>query len=235
MKAYRIKEQIHRQAAGAETIDALAHDLRTPMCCVAGAAQLALLASSQGKMVDEQLHQILTAVNAMDAMLETVCGRGSEAPCTAARLEQSVRSIMGMRAQRRQQLLSVNLNALEGAQLPEGDALERVVLNLVSNAVKYTPEGGSICVMGLMDGNSAEITVSDNGMGMKRDFMRRMFVPYQRAKESEHLPGKGLGLPIVRRLVQGMNGTIRVRSAWGKGTAVTVCIPVKENMRPIMQ
>lgn len=235
MKAYKIRTGVLMQAAGAETLDTLAHDLRTPMSCVSGAAQMALTANSQGKAVEEQLRQILAAVASMDAMLTHMCGHSAGKACTAAQIGQTLQNVMGQKAARKGQMLGVNLSALDGVELPAGDTLARVLLNLVSNAVKYTQENGKICVSAQRAEDCAVITVADNGMGMKREFMRRMFVPYERAKESGHLPGNGLGLPIVRRLVREMGGTISVRSAWGKGTVFTVRIPLPESSQHIVQ
>lgn len=235
MKVYRIRTGMLMQAAGSETLDMLAHDLRTPMSCVSGAAQMALTANGQGKAVEEQLHRILAAVASMDAMLTHMCGRSTGKVCTAMQIGQALQSVMGQRATRKRQKLSVDLSAIEGINLPGGDALARVLLNLVSNAIKYTQENGQICVSARNEHDCAVITVADNGMGMKREFMRRMFVPYERAKESEHLPGNGLGLPIVRRLVREMGGRISVRSAWGKGTVFTVRIPLQESSQHIVQ
>jgi len=235
MKAYRIRTGMLMQAAGTETLDTLAHDLRTPMSCVSGAAQIALTANSQGKGVEEQLRQILAAVASMDAMLTRMCGHSTGKSCTAVQIGQALQGVMGQKAMRKRQKLSVDLSAIEGMNLPDGDALERVLLNLVSNAIKYTQENGRICVSARREENCAVITVADNGMGMKREFMRRMFVPYERAKESEHLPGHGLGLPIVRRLVREIGGRISVRSAWGKGTVFIVRIPLPESSQYTVQ
>ena len=227
MKKYRIREGALMQAAGAETLDALAHDLRTPMCCVSGAAQMALAASRQGKRVDEQMQQILLAVEAMDRMLSQMCVPHPDHACTVDQLEEELRTVMGQRARSRGQKMTVDLSALRDLIPHEKTArLSRVLLNLTSNAIKYTQEGGEICVSGYAADGCACIVVRDNGMGMKREFIRRAFVPYERAKESAHLPGKGLGLSIVRRLVREIGGTISVRSAWGKGTAFCIRLPL---------
>ena len=100
MKAYRKKEGALMHVSGGRMMDMLAHDLRTPMCCVSGAAQMALAASRQGKDVDEQVAQILQAVETMDRMLAQMCSARRETTFTAVQLEQELRAVMQQRAQR---------------------------------------------------------------------------------------------------------------------------------------
>ncbi len=230
MKTYRIKQMRLAQAAGGETLEQIAHDLRSPMCCVVGAAQTALLESHRGHAVDVQLTQILSAVEAMNRMLDNLCGSGHTSGRTLHQIQEAVLVVMGPRAAQKKQRLTVDLSALEEVRWKEDAALERVLLNLTGNAVKYTPEGGAIRVTACEEMGRAVLRVSDNGIGMTRDFQQRMYIPFERAQESAHLPGKGLGLSIVRRLVHGMGGTIGVRSALGQGTTFTVRIPIGPTM-----
>lgn len=219
-----------------ERLAAFAHDLRTPMCAVSGAAQIALSAQ-EGADVSAQLEQILVAVRTMDRMLERLTGAqadGEESAFTGDMLGREILAMTGGQASHKGIALSVDLCALGGqAFFADYGALSRVLINLVSNAVKYTPAGGTVCVRAPAPawswGGEARLTfiVSDDGMGMKPEFMRRMYAPFARAKESAHLPGKGLGLAIVRQMVQQMGGTIGVRSEWGRGTAFTVKVPVR--------
>lgn len=226
MKVYRIRQDAIGRMESGEIMEELAHDLRSPMSCVLGAAQLALTASRQGKTVDEQLNQILCAVEAMDRMLEGMC-RMRCTGRTAGQMAAALEAVMRPRAAAKAQRLSIDLRALEGAVLPENAAaLERVLMNLISNAVKYTPAGGSISVTGAPEDGNAVFRVQDNGMGMKADFLRQAFAPFARAGESAHLPGKGLGLSIVRRLVRQLGGTVSVKSAWGKGSCFIVRVPL---------
>ena len=214
-----------------ERLAAFAHDMRTPMCAVSGAAR-------EGTDVSEQLEQILLAVRTMDRMLEMLTSAqadGETRAFTGDMLRRELLAMAGMQAARKGIMLSVDLCAL-GEYAADYGALCRILTNLVSNAVKYTPPGGMVCVRAAEETvhrpwsgeTRLALTVSDNGMGMKPEFMRRMYAPFSRAKESEHLPGKGLGLAITRELVRRMGGTISVRSEWGKGTAFTVRVPVRK-------
>lgn len=232
MKIYA-KKAILGECGAQESLHTLAHDLRTPMCCVVGAAQLALLAAKEGKNVDMQLQQILQAVGAMDDVLRTACAAQETVLFSAKQLERELRAVILPRAQEKRQQLRINLRGLYGIQDGlDGAAVTRVLLNLLSNAVKYTQEGGEIALLGRIkpgmrpgQARRAVFVVRDNGMGMKPEFTERLFEPGVRAQESAYLPGRGMGLSIARRLVQQMGGTIGVRSQWGEGTTFTVSVP----------
>lgn len=219
-------------------LDAFAHDMRTPMCCVQGAAQMALAAGRQGRDVSEQLEQILLAVRAMDRMLSGFT-HAAEDCRTAESLLKEISALAGAQASRKGVCLSVDLTALSGVNLRLPDALGRVLMNLTGNAVKYTPPGGMVCVRASLESayrpwgsvQRAVFVVSDTGTGMKPEFIRRMYAPFARAQETADQPGRGLGLTIVRALVRQLGGSIAVRSAWGRGTVFTVRVPVQEAKR----
>ena len=211
----------------------LAHDLRTSMACVSGAAQLALAAAEQGRAAEAQLRQILLAVGTMDRLLERHCGEKREGGgFSPERLEEELRALLEGRAQEKRQQLVIDFSRLKGRVLRADDAaLSRVLVNLAGNAVKYTGCGGRIVLRGTLCGDvkapQLVFDVEDNGMGMRAAFLRRAFEPFARAREAEDMEGSGLGLAIARRLVQGMNGEIRVRSEWGKGSVFTVIVPLR--------
>ena len=225
MKTYPVKEARMPQQ---ETLRMLAHDLRTPMSSVMGAAQLAMLAQAQGKPVDDQLRQIMGAVAAMDRMLAQMCD-GENGGVTAKALESELRTMIAPRAAVKRQRLSIDLTALGDRMLPlDCGKVCRVLSNLLVNAVKFTPADGDVSLRADLRGASGCVTffVSDSGMGMKPAFQREMYAPQARAKESAHLPGQGLGLSIVQRLVGEMGGTVAAQSEWGRGTTFAVTLPL---------
>lgn len=208
---------------------ALAHDLRTPMCIAAGAAQMALDAG--GKDVSLQLRQILQAVGAMDRMLSMMSDPLQQAHCcvfTGKMLSEELLALTADRARGKAQRLSIDLSELDELTL-EADyaALCRLLTNLLGNAVKYTQDGGEITLRAQLERGRVRFIVADNGMGMTRAFMRRMFLPFARAKEATQMPGSGLGLSIAKEMAARLHAVIRVRSEPGKGTAFTVAVPVR--------
>jgi two-component system phosphate regulon sensor histidine kinase PhoR len=111
--------------------------------------------------------------------------------------------------------------------LADDDALAQVLDNLVDNAVKYTQPGGEIRVSWSRVGAQVELEVHDSGPGIPERDLPRIFERFYRVDKarSRELGGTGLGLAIAKHLVQGMNGSIRVRSQVGRGTAFTIVLP----------
>jgi len=107
------------------------------------------------------------------------------------------------------------------AVLADPDALDRVVKNLVSNAIKYSPPGSTVRVSARGAERAVDVTVADEGRGIPADALPRLFEPYYRAPGSEGARGTGLGLAVVKALVEAQGGAVRVASAPGAGTRVT--------------
>jgi signal transduction histidine kinase len=109
------------------------------------------------------------------------------------------------------------------------DRLRQVLTNLVTNAVKYSPEGGSINVRCRERGSqSIAIEVTDHGLGIPQDQMGRLFAKFARIRTDEHMKisGTGLGLYICRLIVEGHGGQIWVESEVGKGSTFGVVLPI---------
>jgi signal transduction histidine kinase len=116
-----------------------------------------------------------------------------------------------------------------GARSVQGDArrLTQVVDNLISNAVKFTDEGGTVTVSVDADGESVRLVVADTGIGVPTDEQDRVFSRFFRSSNATRnaIPGTGLGLAISRALVEQHGGTIAFASREGEGTSVTVLLP----------
>jgi signal transduction histidine kinase len=112
-----------------------------------------------------------------------------------------------------------------------GDAfrLRQLADNLVGNALKYTRPGGSVDVSVRRDGSMVELVVADTGIGIAESDLPRIFEPYFRSETAVEsgIPGTGLGLGIVRTIVEAHGGTIHIDSALGVGTTVTTRIPAE--------
>lgn len=109
------------------------------------------------------------------------------------------------------------------------DAIERVIINIVSNSIKYTPDGGIITVYVGSINSNAYFKVVDNGIGIPSKDLDRIFERFYRVDKarSRKAGGTGLGLSIVKEMVEGNNGTIDIRSKVNKGTEVIVTLPTK--------
>lgn len=112
--------------------------------------------------------------------------------------------------------------------LGDRDMVERVVLNLLNNAVKFTPDGGSIAVSLVVDGDRAEVSVADTGIGVPAQEQGQLFTRFFRSTlaQKQAIPGSGLGLSITRAIVEQHGGRVEVESREGEGTTFRVHLPV---------
>jgi len=123
--------------------------------------------------------------------------------------------------------------ALKKADLPlinaDGRSMEEVFSNLITNAINYTPEGGKITLEGKVTGDFLHIAVTDTGYGIPPDELPRIFDRFYRVKsdKTRNIVGTGLGLPIVKSIVQAHNGTIKAESKEGVGSTFSVRLPVR--------
>lgn len=134
-------------------------------------------------------------------------------------------------------MLSLNVETIDYDPVPvEGDSerLHQVILNLLTNAVKFTPEGGSIGVRLRLSGSTVSIEIADTGQGINPQFLPYVFERFRQADNSynRHIGGLGLGLAIVQHLVELHGGTVRAESeGQDKGCTFTVTLPVADDRR----
>ncbi|OYW71890.1 MAG: hypothetical protein B7Z37_26535 [Verrucomicrobia bacterium 12-59-8] len=121
------------------------------------------------------------------------------------------------------------------AVIVEGDQtrLKQVVVNLLDNAIKYTPRGGSISIQVFATNTKAHLEIQDNGEGIGEEALPHVFERFYRADKvrSREAGGAGLGLSIVRSIVMAHGGTVDITSAEGKGTTVIVELALPEKTR----
>ena len=119
--------------------------------------------------------------------------------------------------------------------LVHGDkaGIERVILNIISNSVKYTPEGGRIDIYVGYVHHDAYIKVKDSGIGIPKESLNKVFERFYRVDKarSRQIGGTGLGLPIAKEIIEQNNGSITLNSEINKGTEVTIRIPVKKEVK----
>lgn len=106
------------------------------------------------------------------------------------------------------------------------DLLALVWTNLLSNAMKFTPEGGRVTLHQTTDGEVIQVTVTDSGCGMTEETVEHIFDKFYQGDTSHSTEGNGLGLALVQRILELSDGTIAVKSQPGMGTTFTVCLPV---------
>lgn len=221
----------------------MSHDMRTPMNGILG-----LVALSKDETDMDELHKNLDQIelsshyllnlindtldiNKMEAgKLELHCK-----PCSGKTVYENVISNARIIAKDKNVNLVVNVQPAETDDWPtvmmDPAHLEQILINIISNAVKFTPPGGTVEVSMKRLAHSGKtlrdsIIVKDTGIGMHADFLPHLFEPFSQEGRVGVLreEGTGLGMPIVKQLVDLMGGTIKVRSAVGEGTEITITI-----------
>ncbi len=139
-----------------------------------------------------------------------------------------VLAIMGPRAAGKGVALSADLPLDLPPVLTDGDRLEQILINLLDNAVKFTPSAGRVTVAAAVQDRTVEIAVADTGVGIPSTDLPRITERFYRVDKarSRELGGTGLGLAIVKHLVQAHGGALRIESELGKGTTVRFTLPV---------
>ncbi len=212
-----------------------AHELRTPLTALKGEMEVALRAARSPEEYRRVLHSGLEEVEHLISLVEDLLlfsrSAGAPGPPPArVELEPLVLEALEAGARRAQGAgVTVRADALEpAAVLGDAGALRRALGNLVDNAVKYTPAGGKVELSLLAGEGQARMVVRDTGIGLDPADAARIFDPFVRldAARSRDAGGAGLGLALVRAIVDAHGGTITVDSTPGAGSRFTICLPL---------
>ena len=237
-------EQANAANAAKETfLSNMSHDIRTPMNAIVGMTALAKRYIDEKGRVIDALDKIETAsahlLNLINDVLDMSRINSGRLKLTneafsLSDLIHDVMIIIRPQMDSRKHSFQLHLGQMESESFL-GDSLRirQILVNILSNAAKYTPDGGQVdfTVAEENEGETCLLTFvcRDNGIGMSEEFLKRMFEPFERVNSStiSRIEGTGLGMSIVRRLVDAMGGQIGVDSTPGKGTEVRVDLPLK--------
>ncbi len=225
-----------------EFFSRMSHDMRTPLNAVLGCSDLARRSLSEGDLAktDQYLGQVSFAGRQLLALINDILELSRlEAGKNDLELRETdlrelfagTAALFRVRAQEEGKQLEVELDLEDGAVMADEKKVIQIVNNLLSNAVKYTNRGDVIRFQAKQFSfermSKYQIIVEDTGIGMTPEFLDHLFDPYSRetAFTSQSVSGTGLGMPIVKSLVQQMSGEISVESTLGKGTRFTVTLP----------
>ena len=229
-------------AAKSTFLSQMSHDIRTPLNAIVGYTGLAGREGVDQEQIREYLNKIDSASQHLLALINDVLemSRIESGRLDLAPRETDLRALMdGVRdlfaAQMKSKSLDffVDTEAVEDALvLCDGNRLNRVLLNLLSNAYKFTPEGGAVSVVLSQTGwpssgeGAYELRVKDTGIGMSPEFAGRVFDSFERERTStvSGIQGTGLGMAITKRIVDQMGGSIRMETAPGEGTEFIVSL-----------
>ena len=215
----------------------ISHEFRTPLAVIDGAAQR--LTRTKGAVTPQFLSdkcvQIKGAVVRMVELMESILAAGRIAtgtiaidkrPCSlSAVIEECIAHRLEISKDHN---IRADLADLPAFQMVDGVALGRVFTNLLSNAVKYSPNSPEIDVRGWQQGQRVLVTIKDTGIGIDSDDVPKLFEPYFRARSATGIAGTGIGLNIVKEIIELHGGSISVESELGQGTTFILDLPFEE-------
>ncbi|MEP6690379.1 MAG: ATP-binding protein [Gemmatimonadaceae bacterium] len=224
--------------AKSEFLAVMSHELRTPLNAIAGYTELLAL-GLRGPVTAEQaedLRRIQTSQRHLLGLIGEVLdfarvesGQMSYT-LSALSVDEALRAAEALVApQLSAKRLSYRYDGCDPSIVVRADRekLQQILLNLITNAIKFTPPGGRVWVDGTTEGGSAILRVSDTGIGVHASHLESIFEPYMQAGERPPRAGDGvgLGLAISRDLARGMGGDIFIRSTLGEGSTFTLALP----------
>ena len=218
----------------------MSHDIRTPMNAIVGFTNLAITHINNKEQVEEYLGKIMTSGNHLLSLINDVLDMShiesgkihlEEKPCSLPEILHGLHNIIHADIHSKQLELFIDtIDVFDEDIYCDKLRLNQVLLNLLSNSIKYTGAGGSVSMRisekpGAPSGYANyEFSIKDTGIGMSEEFVSHIFEPFEREQNSttSGIQGTGLGMAITKNIVDMMKGTITVKSEQGIGTEFTV-------------
>jgi signal transduction histidine kinase len=221
--------------AKSEFVSLVAHELKVPMTSIQGYADLLSMA---GPVNEKQTQFVATIKNAVNRMKVLVSDLSDISRIESGHLHVDLKPVSVLEAATSAREGTITEIEKRGHQfemdiepnLPlvqaDKDRLAQVLLNLLSNAYKYTPDGGRIRLRARREEDRVAISVADSGVGLTPEQIAKLGTKFWRADNGLGQPGTGLGFAITRNLIDLMHGTLEIRSETGKGSIFTVTLPI---------
>jgi len=245
-KNQQIQLETARAKSKSDFLDKMSHDIRTPLNAIVGMHELALQSIDNQDVVRDCLTKakksdeyLVSVINDVLDMSRIESGRMVLASrrFSLTDLLENVIQIESSAADEKGLILKLETGSpIETDFIGDGQRLSQCLMNLVNNAVKFTPSGGHVTVFCTADAaadagkrSSVSISVKDDGVGMSEEFMQKLFKPFEQENSSmvSTTAGSGLGLSIVYELVTLMGGTVMAVSQKGKGSTFTIRISLE--------
>ncbi len=224
----------------------MSHDIRTPMNAIIGFTALALTHIDRQEQVEEYLKKIMTSGNHLLSLINDILDMSriengklhlDVQPCSLPDILHGLRNILQADIQAKQLDLFMDAVDVQNEDICcDRLRLNQVLLNLLSNSVKYTGAGGTISIKVIEKPAPSgyayyEFHIKDTGIGMSEEFIAHIFEPFERERNSTSsgIQGTGLGMAITKSIVDMMNGTIEIKSKQGVGTECIVAFTFRLN------
>lgn len=238
-----LEEARRASEAKSDFLSRMSHDMRTPMNGIIGMANIAMECLDDKERVREALQKIQSASRQLHMLINDVLDMSKiesgkiQLLREHADLKKLLESLLpGMQTIAKKYNVAVNYKGFQTKHryiYGSPVHIQRIASNILSNAIKYNRDGGSVTVFvteepveGCQDKAMFILTVQDTGIGMSEDFLKnRLFIPFAREYSEEKVPGTGLGMAIIKEIVQLMDGEIQVESKLGEGSTFKVYTP----------
>lgn len=235
-----ITEHVKLDDMRKEFVADVSHELKTPLTSIKGFSETLL----EGDCDKETEKHFLTIINdnadRMEKLVQDLLtlsrydskkNKNSIVEFDLGELAKKCTEKFEIEVRKRNQLLECFVTADVPPVQADKDGIERVIINIISNSVKYTPNGGKINVYVGYVHNDAYVKIKDTGIGIPKDDLDKVFERFYRVDKarSRKLGGTGLGLSIAKEIIEQNNGNINVSSKVGQGTEVVIRIPVKKS------
>jgi len=216
-----------------EVSNNIAHDLRSPLTRIRGVCETTLRANAgteeykeMSATVIEEVDRLVNMINIMLEIAETDSGvvEIKHSPINIETLVEDVIELFQPLADEKNITVSAGF---PGDVIVNGDLarLQRVLANILDNAIKYTPQNGTINFDAKTTGECVLISIQDNGIGMDEETVTKIFKRFFRADQARSTPGNGLGLSLAMALIKAHSGEIRVESTPGEGSSFLIVLP----------
>jgi len=219
-----------------EFVANVSHELKTPLCSIKGYSETIMDRDLSAEEITKFAAVINAEANRMDRIVADLLQLSrfdynknvmNKVKFNIDDLTKQVVENMQYVAREKNHNLRCTVNMIPPAVYADKDSIQQVIINILSNSIKYTPDGGQIDVYIGSAGGKAYIKFVDNGIGIPEKDLRRIFERFYRVDKarSRSMGGTGLGLSIVKEIVEAHEGTIDIKSEQGIGTEVIVTIP----------
>ena len=233
-----ITEHVKLDEMRKEFVADVSHELKTPITSIMGYADTLLESSVPENMKKEFLGRISEEANRMAELVSDLLtlskydttNVGGKEEFDLGEVAKQAFDRLKLEADKKNQDAECLITADIPTVYADKKGIERVILNIISNAIKYTPENGVIKVYVGFVYNDAYIKVIDTGIGIPEDEIPKVFERFYRVDKSRtrEMGGTGLGLPIAKEILEQNEGKIDIKSEFGKGTEVVIRIPTKK-------
>ena len=218
-------------------ISNVSHEIKTPIATIQGFSNLLKDDTLSKEDRDEYLDIIISETSRISNLTSNILKltkletQGIITDKTSFSLDEQLRhSVLLLQRDLSEKNLELDID-LDRVQIYSNEELlQQVWLNILSNAIKFTGENGKISIQLMDTEDTATVKITDNGIGMKAESLNHIFDKFYQEDRSHSSNGNGLGLPLVKRIVDLCNGTIRVKSLLGEGSSFTVELP-KNNIK----